>query len=144
MSETREPPRYLGSLIRRAQQRHVAVWLAEVSADVTSVQFAALAALQQHPGMSQRELGDELDIDRSTVAGLVSRLERDGRVARSADSKDARRNILSLTSFGIVTVEELRPKVERAQSVLAANISEGQSEELVKLLSSLVSGSESS
>lgn len=56
--------KYTGSLVRRAQQRHVAVWLAEVSAEVTSVQYAALEVLHETPGVNQRQLGDQLDVDR--------------------------------------------------------------------------------
>ena len=74
---------FTGSLVRRAQQRHVAVWLSEVSAEVTSVQYAALEILHKTPGVNQRQLGDELDVDRSTIADLVARMVRNGLIERS-------------------------------------------------------------
>ncbi|MGH2890522.1 MAG: MarR family transcriptional regulator, partial [Solirubrobacteraceae bacterium] len=73
-----EPLRHTGHLLRRAQQLHVAVWLRDVCADTTSVQYAALTVLDQHPRSSQRELGRVLDLDRSTIADLVARMVRRG------------------------------------------------------------------
>ena len=48
--EESEPLRYTGHLLRRAQQVHLAVWQREVSNEVTSVQFAALAVLDRVGG----------------------------------------------------------------------------------------------
>ena len=78
-------PRFTGSLVRRAQQRHVAVWLSEVSAEITNVQYEALEILQLTPGVNQRQLGDELDVDRSTIADLVARMVRNNLIERSDD-----------------------------------------------------------
>jgi DNA-binding MarR family transcriptional regulator len=75
MTDEPEPLRHTGHLIRRAQQRHAALWQEHVSAEVSSVQYAALAVLERMPGASQSELGAELDLDRSTIADIVSRLE---------------------------------------------------------------------
>src|SRR5690606_10053108 len=91
---------HTGSLIRRAQQRHAAQWARLVSSTITSVQFAALAVLADTPGASQRQLGDALEIDRSTVADLAARLERHGLVAREQDAADRRRYVLRLTPVG--------------------------------------------
>jgi hypothetical protein len=47
--------KFTGSLVRRAQQRHLAVWQSEVSAEITNVQYAALEILQRTPGDSKHE-----------------------------------------------------------------------------------------
>lgn len=135
---TAEPLGYLGSLIRRAQQRHVAVWLSEVSADITSVQFAALAALTQSPGLSQRELCDALDLDRSTIADLVARLVRNGLVERVPDATDRRRYVLTVSERGESTFRELEPRVRAAQDVLAATLTSAERAELRGLLVKLL------
>lgn len=72
MNLDQEPLRHTGHLLRRAQQLHVAIWLRDVSAETTSVQFAALTVLDQRPRASQRDLGHVLDLDRSTIADLVA------------------------------------------------------------------------
>lgn len=129
---------YLGSLVRRSQQRHIAVWMSEVSTEITSVQYAALAALAGMPGASQRELGDALDLDRSTVADLVARLERNGFIERSPDATDRRRYTLELTTNGRSVLRELQPKVERAQDVLGAALTPDQRRQLQTLLTQLL------
>jgi len=134
-----EPLGYTGFLIRRAQQTHVAVWQQEVSASVSSVQYGVLAVLARRPGASQRELGDELDLDRSTVADLVSRLQRRGLLQRERHDGDRRRNTVELTDAGREQVEELRPRVEAVEHVLTDGLSPEDRRELRSLLMRVLS-----
>jgi MarR family transcriptional regulator, temperature-dependent positive regulator of motility len=130
--------RFTGSLVRRAQQRHVAVWLAEVSAEITSVQYAALEILHRTPGVNQRQLGDELDVDRSTIADLVARMVRNDLIERSDDPVDKRSYVLFLTAAGKKQLAALRPRVEEVERVLTARLSERESLELRRLLLALL------
>ena len=131
-------PKFTGSLVRRAQQRHVAVWLAEVSAEITSVQYAALEILQRTPGVNQRQLGDELDIDRSTIADLVARMVRNGLIERSDDPVDKRSYVLYLTASGKKQLATLRPRVEEVERVLTARLTQRECMELRRLLLALL------
>ncbi|MBN3751457.1 MarR family transcriptional regulator [Paraburkholderia sp. Tr-20389] len=130
--------KFTGSLVRRAQQRHVAVWLSEVSAEITSVQYAALEILQKTPGINQRQLGDELDVDRSTIADLTARLVRNGLVERSDDPDDKRSYVLFLTAAGKKQLATLRPRVEEVERILTAKLSPRESVELKRLLLTLL------
>jgi len=114
-----EPQRHLGYLIRRAQQRHVATWARVASTETTSVQYAILAVLDRRGEASQRELCDEVDLDRSTVADLLARMERRGIVTRRRAAGDARRNVVTLTAMGLAERRRLRPLVEQVQRELA-------------------------
>jgi MarR family transcriptional regulator, temperature-dependent positive regulator of motility len=125
--------------VRRAQQRHLAVWLSEVSAEVTSVQYAALVVLQQTPGVNQRQLGDELDVDRSTIADLVARMVRNGLVERTDDPADKRSYILFLTSAGKKQFAALRPRVEDVERILTAALTPQERSELRRLLAAMLS-----
>jgi hypothetical protein len=53
---------------------------------VTSVQFGVLSVLARTPGASQTELCAQLDLDRSTIADIVARLERHGLSERIRDA----------------------------------------------------------
>ncbi len=117
MDDDLEPFRYTGHLIRRAEQRHVAAWQAH-SPDMTNVQFAALAVISRRPGASQRELGDELDLDRSTIADLVPRLELSGLIERKPSTVDRRRFELSVTPTGRAAIERMRPIVLQIEAEL--------------------------
>lgn len=130
--------RFTGSLVRRAQQRHAAVWLSEVSSEITSVQYAALEILQASPGLNQRQLGDKLDVDRSTIADLVARMVRNGLVERGDDPDDKRSYVLFLTTAGKKQLAALRPRVEEVERVLTARLTAQECQELRRLLLALL------
>ena len=136
--ESRALSAFTGSLVRRAQQRHVAVWLSEVSAEITSVQYAALEILQAAPGVNQRQLGEKLDVDRSTIADLVARMVRNDLIERSDDPVDKRSYVLFLTSEGKKSLAALRPRVEEVERILTARLTQRDRLELRRLLSALL------
>lgn len=92
------------------------------------MQFTALTVLQQSPGISQADLGDELDLDRSTIADLVERMARNGLIARAQSNLDRRRMVLTLTEAGEKTLSGLRPRVERVEELLREGLSLEESE----------------
>ncbi|MDN4483495.1 MarR family winged helix-turn-helix transcriptional regulator [Demequina lignilytica] len=118
-----EPQRHTGYLIRRAQQAHVATWTRMVSTEISSVQYSVLVILDQRGEASQRDLCDAVDLDRSTIADLVRRMEGRGLIERRRDPDDARRNTVSLTSLGGAERERLRPLVAAADAELTAALS---------------------
>lgn len=139
MTDEPEPLRYTGHLIRRAQQRHAALWQEEVSTEVSSVQYAALAVIERMPGASQSALGTELDLDRSTIADIVSRLERRGVIERSPHASDRRRYSLILTTAGLAEVEHLRPRVVAVNAKLTDGLSRQDLTTLRTLLERILS-----
>lgn len=130
--------KFTGSLVRRAQQRHLAVWQSEVSTEVTSVQYAALEILQRKPGVNQRQLGDDLDVDRSTIADLVGRLVRNELIERTDDPVDKRSYVLFLTSAGKKQLSTLRTRVEKVERILTAKLTAAETRELRRLLLALL------
>ena len=66
-----------GHLIRRLQQISVARFaarMAEAGLDLTSVQYAALLTLFDHPGLDQQTLAGMIAYDRVTIGGGIDRL----------------------------------------------------------------------
>lgn len=128
------PDSYTGFLIRRAQQAHVAAWQRQVSAEVSSVQFGVLATLAARPGSSQRDLQAELDLDRSTIADIVGRLERNGLIERVRADEDRRRNVLTLTPRGRSAYDTLSPRVDLVEQTLTGGLDDRDRETLRTLL----------
>lgn len=128
----------IGSLIRRAQQHHLASWAAVLSGDLTSVQFAALVVLSKNPGMGQKELAAALDIDASTATDLSSRMLKAELISRSTHHKDARRYQLSLTELGQSELARLTPSVVEVQKELAKNLTPQELDQLKLLLLKLL------
>ena len=136
--ETREPQRHTGFVLRRAQQKHVATWQSVISGDTTSVQYGVLAVLDRRPALAQKEICDELDLDRSTVADICSRMEKNGLLSRIQDGQDRRRKVLDLTPAGRAELARLKPLVEEVQVRLTRTLSAAELEQLRALLARLI------
>lgn len=70
---------------------------------LTTQQWAVLGALsrpQAGAGMKLGELARYLMVSRQNLAGVVGRLERDGRVESAADPADGRSRLIRMTSSG--------------------------------------------
>jgi len=137
-AQEREPERHTGYLIRRAQQRHVAAWTRIVSTEISSVQYSILVSLDRRGEASQRELCDDVDLDRSTVADLVSRMERRGLIQRRRDPADARRNTVTLTERGLAERRRLAPLVAQVEHELIGSLDADERAALRRALRALL------
>jgi DNA-binding MarR family transcriptional regulator len=128
-----------GHLLRRAQQLHAAVFAEVVSeAYLTTPQFAVLAALRNGSGIDQVRLSQRLAIDRSTIADVANRLEERGLIRRKRDTKDGRRNLLSLTAAGRALHDRTAPEVVEVGNLLFKPLSEKDRKTLMRLLSTII------
>lgn len=132
MAELPEPQRHVGNLIRRAQQLHQTTWARVASGDITSAQYSILVVLDRLGEASQRELCDEVDLDRSTIAGLVGRLEKAGLISRKRSAGDARRNVVTLTEEGAAERARLAPRVAEVQSELTGHLDPAEADALFR------------
>lgn len=108
-----------GHVIRRLHQVSTQVFQREVKAagfDLTPVQFAALDALNDNPGIDQGQLAALIAYDRATIGGVVERLELKGLVRRTVSSRDRRARELTLTAEGGATFRAMLPVVQRLQA----------------------------
>lgn len=82
--------------------------------------FGILWRLGVHGPLSQRQLGDLHQIDRTSVVALVDRLELAGLVARAVDPADRRRHALTLTERGQAVLEASGVEVSRVEAEFLA------------------------
>lgn len=138
MADIPEPQRHVGNLIRRAQQLHLATWARVADPDITSTQYSILTVLGRLGEASQRELGDEVDLDRSTITDLVRRMEKAGLIERRRATADARRNVVTLTARGAAERERLAPLVVEVQRELTGHLSAAETAALFGALWSML------
>lgn len=115
-----------GHLIRRLHQQSTQVFQARTQAagfELTSVQFAALDAVAQQPGIDQASLAATISFDRATIGGVVDRLEQKGLIERTVSPDDRRARLLQLTAAGRRQLAALRPVVEALQAEILAPLS---------------------
>jgi len=122
-------------LLHRAQQAAVNLSAEGLSEkNLTIRQFAVLAALHDEDGQSQSNLVDQTGIDRSTLADMVSRMEKGGLIKRVTSKEDARAKAVSLTKSGLKAYTEAVPDVERADKTLLAVLRSSRRESLIAAL----------
>jgi MarR family transcriptional regulator, temperature-dependent positive regulator of motility len=112
-----------GHLIRRLQQQSAQVFQAQTQAagfDLTSVQFAALDAIAEQPGIDQATLAATIGFDRATIGGVIERLENKGLLQRMVSEQDRRARLLTLTREGAKLLAACRPVVETLQADILA------------------------
>ena len=134
VTDTKDMP---GHLVRRFQQIAVAIFHAEVADagfDITPVQYAALVAVQQNPGIDQVTLAGLIAYDRTTITGVVDRLAQKGFVARRPSSRDRRARELQITDEGREALKRIQPAVEEAQRIMLRGLDAEESDEFMRLL----------
>ena len=128
-----------GHLIRRAQQVHSALFAEECGAfDLTSVQYAALAAIRGNPDVDATRLSALIAFDRSTIADVLARLEAKGWVVRHPSPNDRRVKLLRLSPDGVELLRRVDPLVCRVQERLLAPLDPADRSTVMRLLTRLV------
>lgn len=115
----------VGHMLRRCLQLHNAVWAEEVGGILTSPQYSvvhSVAAAQSAGGarLDQHSVGVAAGLDRSTVAGVIRRLEQQGWLRREHDPRDARRRVIGLPTPAEVALLGLAPAVLAVQERILA------------------------
>ena len=90
----------VGFLLRKANQRHTAIFASLIPGDLTPMQLAAMAKLAEQGECSQNRLGRLIAIDAATIKGVVDRLAARDMVSTRPDVSDRRRTIVTLTDAG--------------------------------------------
>jgi len=128
-----------GHLIRRLQQIASALFLEQARAfDLTPVQYAALVAIEKQPGLDQTALCNEIALDRSTIGGVVGRLEKRGLVKRTNGAADRRTKSLHITAAGNRMIRDIAPAVDATQRLILAPLNKSERSAFMQMLKHLV------
>ena len=124
--------------LRRALQFHGQLWHLHASPEISSIQFGVLTFVRDHPGIGQRELVALSQLDKSTLAELLARMQKKGLLRVSRHATDKRRNRVDLTEAGAAAVKELEAKARAVNELLVAGLDEVEARELDRLLGKLL------
>jgi MarR family transcriptional regulator, lower aerobic nicotinate degradation pathway regulator len=128
-----------GFLARRLQQIGVSIFLEETKDfDITPLQYGVMAAVRASPGVDQIGVSSKVGLDRTTVVGIVDRLERKGLMARRADPSDRRVRQLFLTQAGQQRLIDMRAATDRVQKRLLEPLGERESAKFVACLKRII------
>ena len=93
-----------------------------------------LVLVDRNAGLSQMALARALGIDRSTVVGVIDKLETRGLVERASHPKDRRAHALRLSPPGAKRFRDLARRVRSHESRIAKRLSAPERELLIALL----------
>jgi len=128
-----------GHLIRRSQQIAVSLFVEETAAfGVTPVQYAALVAIAEQPGIDATRLSQLIAFDRSTIGNVLARLESRRLIARKSGVKDKRVKRLRIARRGATLVAQIETAVARAQERILAPLAPAERRLFMAMLTRLV------
>jgi len=128
----------VGFLLTKAQQSLFARFRDLLAPHgITPQQFALLGFLWKQDRLSQVELSEKTEIDRTTLSGLIDRLVKQGLVTRLPHPDDRRSCLVALTAAGCELEAILAPLAMRMRQQLSDGLAPGEYERLCVLLNRL-------
>ena len=101
---------------------------------LTRPQWLLLSRLHRHPGASQSELADMMEVEKATAGRMIDRLEANGWVERRAEPGDRRVKRVYLTAAAKREHERMWPVAEATVEDALADLSATESRQLFDLL----------
>lgn len=128
-----------GFLIRRLHQIHSALFAEETEgSSITPVQYSLLYCLCSHGELDQNSLAQHLGLERTSVAEVLSRLERRELLTRCASEQDRRVRLVKLTRRGRALVQRMSASVARAHERTLAELAPQERRLLTQMMQRLV------
>jgi len=129
----------VGHLMRRAHQRHTAIFQDGIEAlQLTPTQFAALAKIRDLGEVSQNQLGRLTAMDPATIQGVIQRLDARKLIERQPDPKDRRCTLLKLTGEGRALIADAIDRARKITEATLAPLSAAERQAFLALLRKLI------
>ena len=129
--------RQVGFVMRRAVQRHIAIFSALIP-ELTPTQFAALAKLCELGQASQNELGRLTSMDVATIKGVVDRLRSRDLISSAPLESDRRRLMLAPTRKGRALYRKYAAQAAEVTRQTLAPLDADEQRQLMTLLERLI------
>ncbi len=102
--------------------------------DLRAVSFSALSIIVAEPGLTQTQLADALQIERSNLVTILDELARRNLIVRAPVPHDRRRHALMPTPAGRQLAETAHASVVDHERKMFAALTTGEQAELQRLL----------
>jgi DNA-binding MarR family transcriptional regulator len=127
----------IGFLLRRAHQRHTALFGKLMPEGLTPTQFAAMARLSETGPLSQNLLGRKIAVDGATIKGVVDRLSARELVSLASDPTDGRLRLVALTAEGRRVAERCIAAAAAISAATLDPIADREYDTILRLLAAL-------
>lgn len=141
MSEAEAGPYRLAAspshLLHRAEQLAADRFAQTVGGQITLRQFAVLAAVAQRPGLRQSDLVRDTGVDRSTMADMLTRMQKRGWVSRTTHAADQRAQSVHLTGAGATILAGATKHARAADNTILNALPKAKRKSFLNLLTKL-------
>ncbi len=127
----------IGFIIRKAIQKHTAIFTKYMNEQLTPTQWAALVKVSELKSVSQNQLGRDTAMDVATIKGVVDRLLKRGLVTTKSDPGDSRKNLIEMTEAGKHTIKTNLPAANTITNETLSKLTYGERQILIELLRKL-------
>lgn len=83
--------------------------------DINAKQYGVLIKIDEKPNSSQKEIAEELRIDRTTMVSFIDHLEGLKYLTRTKNPQDRRSHLLMITEKGRKVLESCRDLLEQSE-----------------------------
>ena len=111
---------------------------------LTPPHAAVLAQLSEEGPISQRALGEALDLDSNNLVGLLNDLEADGLAVRRRDPDDRRRHIVEISARGSTRLADADRAIVATEARLLDALDDDQRRDLEELLARIAEATKKS
>lgn len=101
-------------------------------------QYGVLIKIDETPNLSQKEIADELKIDRTTMVSFVDHLEALKYLTRTKNAQDRRSYCLTITEQGKQVVENCWDSLKESQIKIISSLSDEEAKLFNQLLMKIV------
>lgn len=140
MSTSQTPDDYrvtdqVGHLLRRAYQRHTAIFQSVVPASkLSAAQFVVLCAVRDQEDATVRDIVQATAMDEPAVRGIVERLKWTDLVTVVHEPGDKRNATVSLTDLGRAMVADTLPHAQQITELTFGDLDATERQQLTDLL----------
>ncbi|MCX5914030.1 MAG: MarR family transcriptional regulator [Deltaproteobacteria bacterium] len=129
---------YLLFMAQQKLRTYINNALFEGDIKTTLSQTGILFLLRQEDGQSMTQLSNALDIDNSTLTGLIDRMERSRYVVRRPGDSDRRAFRISITPKGLEESNRARPLIRKINEEIKSAFSQEEIEIFKRVLRGLL------
>jgi DNA-binding MarR family transcriptional regulator len=102
--------------------------------DLSKEQMIILKKLHEQDGLNQNELASLTFRDKSSMARLLSKMEKKNYIQRKQSKEDKRINLVFLTEKGRTIFKQTRPALKKLINTMEENITMEEKKLMIKIL----------
>lgn len=120
---------YLKTLLNR--------FLREEDCGITNEQWLVLKVIEANPALSQTEIADKSQKEKTNITRILDLLEKSGCIERRKDENDRRMYRIHATEHGKQVLERVNPITDKTEEICTQSLDKKQVEEVIHALDAI-------